>query len=101
MVQDLKSLGVRRVDGDILVDQRSFDDNFIPPAFEQQPNEWAYFRAPVSAVPLDRNVLKMTARAQENGPAIVTFEPPGLVDVEPMPGEDDDGAEETAAVEAS
>jgi len=26
---------------------------------------------------------------------------PGLVDVEPMPGEDDDGSEDAAAVEAS
>ena len=41
MVQDLEESGVRRIDGDILVDQRFFDDNFIPPAFEQQPNEWA------------------------------------------------------------
>jgi D-alanyl-D-alanine carboxypeptidase/D-alanyl-D-alanine-endopeptidase (penicillin-binding protein 4) len=62
MVQDLKALGVRRVEGDIFVDQRFFDDAFAPPAFDQQPKEWATFRAPVSAVALNENTLKMTVR---------------------------------------
>jgi len=82
MVHELKAHGVKRIDGDILVDSRAFDDQYTPPGFEQQPNEWAYFRAPVSAVPLERNVIKMSARAQESGSAVVTFDPPGFVDVE-------------------
>lgn len=82
MVHEIKSHGVKRIEGDILVDSRVFDDQYTPPGFEQQPNEWAYFRAPVSAVPLDRNVIKMTVRGQESGPAVVTFDPPGLVEVE-------------------
>jgi D-alanyl-D-alanine carboxypeptidase/D-alanyl-D-alanine-endopeptidase (penicillin-binding protein 4) len=72
---------VRRVDGDIEVDQRFYDEQTTPPAFEQQPNEWAGFRAPVSAVALDENCLTFTVRPTSAGnPARVEFEPPGLVD---------------------
>ena len=52
----LSHLGVTQV-GRILVDQSRFDDRFVPPAFEQQPDEWASFRAPVSAVALERSAL--------------------------------------------
>jgi len=89
MVQDLKRLGVKRVEGDILVDQRFFDDNFVPPAFEQQPNEWAYFRAPVSALALNSNTVRMMVRpTAAESPAQVAFDPPGFVDI--------DGAVKTA-----
>jgi D-alanyl-D-alanine carboxypeptidase/D-alanyl-D-alanine-endopeptidase (penicillin-binding protein 4) len=83
MVEELKANGVRRVDGDILVDQRFFDDDFVPPAFEQQPNEWASFRAPVSAIALDENTLTMNVRpGAVEAAAIVSFEPPGFVDID-------------------
>jgi D-alanyl-D-alanine carboxypeptidase/D-alanyl-D-alanine-endopeptidase (penicillin-binding protein 4) len=90
MVQDLKEQGIRRVDGDILVDQHFFDETFVPPAFEQQPNEWASFRAPVSALALNENTVTMTVRpTSADAPASVTFDPPGFVDV--------DGVVKTAA----
>jgi len=83
MVRDLKERGVRRIEGDILVDQRFFDDNFVPPAFEQQPGEWASFRAPVSAVALNENTVRMAVRpALPDGPASVVFDPPGFVDID-------------------
>src|SRR5882724_4583958 len=83
MVQDLKDQGVRRVEGDILVDQRFFDDAFTPPAFEQQPNEWASFRAPVSALALNENTVTMTVRPTAGDtPAAVAFDPPGFVEIE-------------------
>jgi D-alanyl-D-alanine carboxypeptidase/D-alanyl-D-alanine-endopeptidase (penicillin-binding protein 4) len=83
MVQDLKSFGVKRVEGDVVVDQRFFDEQTTPPAFEQQPNEWAGFRAPVSAVALDENCLTMTVRPGAVGSsARVEFDPPGFVDLE-------------------
>ncbi len=83
MAHDLREAGVRRVDGDILVDQRFFDDNYVPPAFEQQPNEWAYFRAPVCATSLDENTVTMTVRPGAPGAAAgVSFDPPGFVDVD-------------------
>jgi D-alanyl-D-alanine carboxypeptidase/D-alanyl-D-alanine-endopeptidase (penicillin-binding protein 4) len=90
MVQDLKDRGVRRIEGDILVDQHFFDETFVPPAFEQQPNEWASFRAPVSALALNENTVTMTVRpGMADAPAVVTFDPPGFVDV--------DGAVKTSA----
>lgn len=56
LARELKERGVRRV-GRILVDQSYFDDQYVPPAFEQQPDEWAAFRAPTAAVSLDRNTV--------------------------------------------
>lgn len=82
LAQDLKTHGVRRVEGDILVDQKFFDELTTPPAFEQQPNEWAYFRAPVSAVAINENTVTMSVRPTTAGnPALVSFDPPGFVDV--------------------
>lgn len=78
----LAHLGVTQV-GNILVDQSRFDDQFVPPAFEQQPNEWAGFRAPVSAVALERNTVTLhvlPTRATE--PARLWFDPPGVVSVD-------------------
>jgi D-alanyl-D-alanine carboxypeptidase/D-alanyl-D-alanine-endopeptidase (penicillin-binding protein 4) len=83
LAQELKAHGARRVEGDLTVDQRFFDDQTTPPAFEQQPNEWAAFRAPVSAVAVNENTITMTVRPQAPGTnATVSFEPPGFVDVE-------------------
>jgi D-alanyl-D-alanine carboxypeptidase/D-alanyl-D-alanine-endopeptidase (penicillin-binding protein 4) len=83
MVRDLRESGVRRIDGEILVDQHFFDEQHVPPAFEQQPNEWAYFRAPVSAVALNENTVTMTVRpTSADAPALVAFDPPGYVDID-------------------
>src|SRR5262249_51987661 len=83
LVVELQAHGVRRVDGDIGVDQKFFDEQTTPPAFEQQPNEWAAFRAPVSAIALNSNTVTLTIRPTTSGqPAIALFDPPGFVDVE-------------------
>jgi D-alanyl-D-alanine carboxypeptidase/D-alanyl-D-alanine-endopeptidase (penicillin-binding protein 4) len=81
LVQQLREYGVTRVDGDIAVDQGFYDDQTTPPAFDQQPNEWAAFRAPISAVALDENCVAMTVRPSAGGQARVEFDPPGFVDV--------------------
>ena len=79
----LVALGLKRVAGDVLVDQSAFDDNYTPPAFEQQPGEWAAFRAPVSAVSLDRNSITLHVFPTQPGKlARVEFEPPGYVSVQ-------------------
>jgi D-alanyl-D-alanine carboxypeptidase/D-alanyl-D-alanine-endopeptidase (penicillin-binding protein 4) len=81
MVQELKSFGVKRIEGDVVVDQRFYDDQTTPPAFEQQPNEWMGFRAPVSAIALDENCITMTVRPTSPGNAArVEFDPPGFID---------------------
>jgi D-alanyl-D-alanine carboxypeptidase/D-alanyl-D-alanine-endopeptidase (penicillin-binding protein 4) len=77
----LRQLGVRKIDG-ILVDQSRFDEQYVPPGFAAQPNEWAPFRAPVSAVSLERNSVTLNVVPGKPGsPATVWFDPPGFVDV--------------------
>ncbi|MDF2693274.1 MAG: D-alanyl-D-alanine carboxypeptidase [Labilithrix sp.] len=94
MVLELKAHGVRRVEGDILVDQKFFDEQTTPPAFEQQPNEWAAFRAPVSAVALNGNTVTLAIRPTTTGqPATAWFDPPGFVDVDGSVKTGEDGAD--------
>lgn len=76
----LRARGLVRVSGDLLVDQSRFDDQFVPPAFEQQPDEWAAFRAPVAAVSLERNAVTLLVQPGRAGePARHWFEPPGVL----------------------
>jgi D-alanyl-D-alanine carboxypeptidase/D-alanyl-D-alanine-endopeptidase (penicillin-binding protein 4) len=81
--RDLEVLGVKKV-GSIAVDQSRFDDAYVPPAFDQQPNEWAPFRAPVAPVSLARNTVTLwfTPAAGVGEPATITVDPPGFVDLE-------------------
>ena len=101
LVQELKAAGVRQVTGDVAVDQRFFDEETTPPGFEQQPNEWAAFRAPVSAVALNENTVTLSIRPTEVGAAaIARFDPPGFVDVEGEVKTSDGGAD-TVGLELS
>lgn len=94
LVLEMRARGIRRIDGDILVDQRYFDDQTTPPAFEQQPNEWAAFRAPVSSVALNGNTVTLAIRPSTAGqPATSWFDPPGFVDVEGAVKTGDAGAD--------
>lgn len=94
LAMELKAHGVRHVDGDILVDQKFFDDQTTPPAFEQQPNEWAAFRAPVSAVALNGNTITLTIRPSSAGQSAATsFDPPGFVDAEGTVKTGEEGAD--------
>jgi serine-type D-Ala-D-Ala carboxypeptidase/endopeptidase (penicillin-binding protein 4) len=82
LARALRGLGVTKV-GQVLVDQSRFDEQFVPPGFEQQPDEWAPFRAPVSAVALERNAVTLNVLPAEPGqPARVWFEPAGVVKLE-------------------
>lgn len=82
LARALENLGVVEV-GNVLVDQSRFDAQFVPPAFEQQPDEWAAFRAPVSAVALEQNAVTLHVLATRAGePARAWFDPPGVVSVE-------------------
>jgi D-alanyl-D-alanine carboxypeptidase/D-alanyl-D-alanine-endopeptidase (penicillin-binding protein 4) len=79
MAVSLKNSGVSKV-GEILIDQSYFDAQFVPPAFDQQPNEWAPFRAPVSAIALDGNSVTLNVMPSAPGSAAsVWFEPDGWV----------------------
>lgn len=52
LAEQLADRRVRRVDR-LVVDGSYFDDRILPPAFDQQPDEVAAFRAPVGAVAVD------------------------------------------------
>ncbi len=82
LVRQLRIAGVREV-GTILVDQSYFDERYVPPAFDQQPNEWAAFRAPVAAVSVDRNTVTFWVRPSEEAgeAAPVASGPPGFVEL--------------------
>jgi D-alanyl-D-alanine carboxypeptidase/D-alanyl-D-alanine-endopeptidase (penicillin-binding protein 4) len=58
MARRLIELGVRSVEN-IVVDGSYFDAQLLPPAFDQQPNEIAAFRAAVGAVSVDRNAFEL------------------------------------------
>lgn len=80
MATELHAAGVRRIRA-ILVDQSFFDDHYVPPAFDQQPQEWAHFRAPVAPVSLNENTLTFSVRATRAGsPALVNVDPPGFIE---------------------
>lgn len=81
MAVELRAAGVRHVRA-LHVDQSAFDDQYVPPAFEQQPHEWAAFRAPVAPVSLNGNTVVFSVRAaREGAPAAVDVEPPGFVEL--------------------
>lgn len=78
LAQALVFRGVSKVDA-LCVDQSRFDQKFVPPAFDQQPDEWAAFRAPVSAVAIAQNSLTLNVMPSASGaPARVWLEPPGF-----------------------
>jgi serine-type D-Ala-D-Ala carboxypeptidase/endopeptidase (penicillin-binding protein 4) len=79
MARDLREAGIHKV-GAIAADQSYFDDQYVPPAFGQQPEEWAAFRAPVAALSLNENAVVFTLRATKPGEAAsVVVDPPGVV----------------------
>ena len=81
MATELRAAGVRRVRS-IHVDQAWFDDAYVPPAFEQQPAEWAPFRAPIAAVSINENTVLFQIRpAKDGADALVDVDPPGFVDL--------------------
>jgi serine-type D-Ala-D-Ala carboxypeptidase/endopeptidase (penicillin-binding protein 4) len=79
LAHEVVALGLKEA-GQIVVDQSAFDAQFVPPAFEQQPDEWATFRAPVSAIAVERNSIELNVLPERAGePARAWFEPPGAV----------------------
>lgn len=64
LVELAESLRLKGVDsvGKILIDDRYFDDDILPPAFDQQPEEAASFRAAVAAFSVDRNSYTVSVR---------------------------------------
>jgi len=80
LVQVARGRGLAEVE-EIAVDQSLFDDKFVPPSYEQQPQEWAPFRANISALALNRNAVSLNVFSTRSGePARVWYDPPGVVE---------------------
>jgi len=57
----LRDAGVREID-EVFIDGSYFDDQVLPPAFEQQPEESAPFRAAVAALSVNANAYTLHLR---------------------------------------
>jgi D-alanyl-D-alanine carboxypeptidase/D-alanyl-D-alanine-endopeptidase (penicillin-binding protein 4) len=66
------------------VDGSYFDNQVFPPAYNQHPDEVSPFRAPISAVAVDRSTYLLTVRPglSEGLPAIVQLSAPGYFEVD-------------------
>lgn len=84
LAQRLVAAGVRRVDGDVLVDDAELGAEHLPPAFDQRPRESAPFRAAVGALSLEENAFTIELRpgAAAGEPAFVHVAPSGYAEVE-------------------
>ena len=99
MVSELRLAGVGMV-GDIIVDQSRFDDRQVPPAFDQQPDEWASFRAPVSAVAVDGNTVHVSVFPSIAGQhARVRAVPPSVIELDGAVGTSSEEKVETIQLE--
>jgi serine-type D-Ala-D-Ala carboxypeptidase/endopeptidase (penicillin-binding protein 4) len=79
MARNLAFSGIRRIEGGIVVDDTYFDEENLPYAFADQPNEDAAFRAPVGAASLNFNALAISIRPghQAMASARIQLEPEG------------------------
>ncbi|GAB4205531.1 MAG: hypothetical protein OHK0013_21490 [Sandaracinaceae bacterium] len=98
LARDLHRRGIRRVD-EIVVDATYFDDQILPPAFEQQPGETARFRAPTGAVSVDGNAYWLRVRPGDSvgAPARVELDGEGYFVVDNRIATTDGGAPNVVA----
>lgn len=100
LCERLQDRGVRTV-RNIVVDNSYFDDQLLPPAFDQQPNETAAFRAPISAAPIERNayVINVLPAAAAGEPARVRLAAAGYFVVDSQVTTAPDGEPRVVAVQ--
>ncbi|MBI2894711.1 MAG: D-alanyl-D-alanine carboxypeptidase/D-alanyl-D-alanine-endopeptidase [Deltaproteobacteria bacterium] len=84
LAHELRADGIRRVDGGVVADDTFFDRVYTPPAFDQQPDEDATFRANVGGLNVNGNtvVFRVAPGSADGAPARVTVEPPGAVAID-------------------
>lgn len=101
LAEELAESGVRSV-ATIHVDGSYFDDHLLPPAFDQQPNEVAPFRAAVAAVSVDASsyTLRVLPGAEAGASARVRLEGDGYFDVENAITTAESGAPNVVAIQA-
>lgn len=77
LTSELQSRGIKRIKGDILIDDTFFDEQRVAPAFEQKNEDRAY-RAPQGAVSLNYNAVGVHVYpgTGEGQPARIIIDPP-------------------------
>jgi len=83
LAENVRLRGVDAVDR-IVIDEGYFDDQILPPAFDQQPRETASFRAAVSAFAVNRNsyLVHIAPGAEVDGPARVRVLAEGYLQID-------------------
>lgn len=72
---ELSARGIKRIKGDIVIDDSFFDEQRVGPAFEQKNQDSAY-RAPQGAVSLNHNAVSVRVQPGGDGqPARVALDP--------------------------
>jgi D-alanyl-D-alanine carboxypeptidase/D-alanyl-D-alanine-endopeptidase (penicillin-binding protein 4) len=83
LTRALAEQGVRAIAGDIWVDQSAFDSAWEPPGYHEHADDWAAYRAPVSAVSVDGNALTLhVAPALEGEAARAWVSPVGVATID-------------------
>ncbi|MEM9494038.1 MAG: D-alanyl-D-alanine carboxypeptidase/D-alanyl-D-alanine-endopeptidase, partial [Myxococcota bacterium] len=79
LADGLVRAGITRVGGQLILDDSYFDGDISPPHFDEQPDEQASFRAPVSALSPRYNAFAVYVRPAPGGQGAATawLEPPG------------------------
>ena len=77
LVSDLSARGVKRVRGDVVIDDTFFDEQRVGPAFEQKNQDSAY-RAPQGAVSLNYNAIgvRVLPGLGDGQPVRISLDPP-------------------------
>jgi D-alanyl-D-alanine carboxypeptidase/D-alanyl-D-alanine-endopeptidase (penicillin-binding protein 4) len=75
--------GVREIAG-VTIDGSYFDGSYLPPAFEQQPNEVAPFRAAIAALSINGNAYTLRVRPgpSEGAPAFASVDGAGYFEID-------------------
>jgi D-alanyl-D-alanine carboxypeptidase/D-alanyl-D-alanine-endopeptidase (penicillin-binding protein 4) len=75
LAADLAARGVRKIDGQLVVDASYFDADTEPPHFGEQPKEHAGFRAPVASFGVAKSSVTVNVIAEPGGGAKVWLSP--------------------------
>ena len=71
----IKRMGITKVEGDVLVDDTTFDPGYMPPGFDQKQEDASY-RAPIGAVSVNFNYVAVTVEPGDSGQAKISLYPP-------------------------
>ncbi len=78
LIEDAKDAGLKKIRGDLVVDESFFAGDHLPPGYGDKPDDDAAYRAATSAASLDFNAVKITVTPGKAGEAPkVSFQPGG------------------------